>query len=259
MICEKCKNNHDGSYGSGRFCSSFCARSFSTSEKRDMINKKVSQKLKGNKCIKGGLLKLCDYGCGQEAKYQLKNGKWCCSDSHTSCPEVRNKNSKGVKIARKDGKIFNFPKNAHLKGHESFRKNLQEKYDLLSFDEKPLVERARIILHGQNYRCNICNIKNWCGKPLTLHLDHIDGNTKNEKRENTRYICPNCHSQTKTYCGRNIKNKPVTKKKFKEALSTSINIHQALKKCGLVPKGANYNRAKDLLNEMAEWRNTVDA
>jgi len=24
-------------------------------------------------------MKLCDYGCGQEAKYQFKNGKWCCS------------------------------------------------------------------------------------------------------------------------------------------------------------------------------------
>jgi len=37
--------------------------------------------------------KLCDYGCGQKATYQFKNGKWCCSKRHTSCPEVRNKNS----------------------------------------------------------------------------------------------------------------------------------------------------------------------
>jgi len=36
---------------------------------------------------------LCDYGCGQEAKYQFKNGKWCCSEYHSSCPIVRNKRS----------------------------------------------------------------------------------------------------------------------------------------------------------------------
>jgi len=37
---------------------------------------------------------LCDCGCGQEARYQLKNGKWCCSDSSNKCPSVRQKNSK---------------------------------------------------------------------------------------------------------------------------------------------------------------------
>jgi len=37
---------------------------------------------------------LCEYGCGQEAKYQFKNGKWCCCESHNSCLEVRRKMSK---------------------------------------------------------------------------------------------------------------------------------------------------------------------
>lgn len=36
-------------------------------------------------------MKLCDYGCGQEAKYQFKNGKWCCSKNHKSCPSLKNK------------------------------------------------------------------------------------------------------------------------------------------------------------------------
>jgi len=39
---------------------------------------------------------LCDYGCGQEAKYTIGNGKLCCSKHHNSCPEIRKKNSKGV-------------------------------------------------------------------------------------------------------------------------------------------------------------------
>lgn len=47
MNCENCKNEHNGYYGSGRFCSSKCARGFSTKSKRAEINKKISSKLKG--------------------------------------------------------------------------------------------------------------------------------------------------------------------------------------------------------------------
>jgi hypothetical protein len=47
VICENCELEHQGNYGSGRFCSSKCARSFSTKNKRLDINKKVSASLKG--------------------------------------------------------------------------------------------------------------------------------------------------------------------------------------------------------------------
>lgn len=49
-----------------------------------------------------------------------------------------------------------------------------------------------------------CGISDWCGEPLSLHLDHIDGNNTNNLIENIRLLCPNCHSLTPTYCGRNI-------------------------------------------------------
>ena len=48
-ICEKCCHRHTGKYGSGRFCSSNCAHSFSTSKNRKNINEKISIKLKGKK------------------------------------------------------------------------------------------------------------------------------------------------------------------------------------------------------------------
>ena len=58
MKCEYCKKEHYGKYGSGRFCSEKCARGYSSREKREEINKKVSQKMKGCKptlgCFKKG-------------------------------------------------------------------------------------------------------------------------------------------------------------------------------------------------------------
>lgn len=48
MKCENCETNHDGTYGSGRFCTSKCARGFSTKGKRSLINEKVSKKLIGS-------------------------------------------------------------------------------------------------------------------------------------------------------------------------------------------------------------------
>ena len=44
MVCENCGSEHNGSYGSGRFCCEKCARGFSTKEKREEINEKVSKK-----------------------------------------------------------------------------------------------------------------------------------------------------------------------------------------------------------------------
>lgn len=56
------------------------------------------------------------------------------------------------------------------------------------------------------YKCSICgNDGNWQGKKLVLQLDHINGNNTDNRIENLRFLCPNCHSQTNTYCGRNNK------------------------------------------------------
>ena len=52
-------------------------------------------------------------------------------------------------------------------------------------------------------KCSSCGLTEWLGNPLSLHLDHIDGNNHNHVKSNLRLLCPNCHSQTDTWCGKN--------------------------------------------------------
>lgn len=46
----------------------------------------------------------------------------------------------------------------------------------------------------------------WNGRPLVLQIDHIDGDFLNNCKENLRFLCPNCHSQTETFGSKNIQS-----------------------------------------------------
>lgn len=54
------------------------------------------------------------------------------------------------------------------------------------------------------YKCVLCgNTGEWMGKELSLQLDHKNGKNNDHRLENLRFLCPNCHSQTETYAGKN--------------------------------------------------------
>ncbi len=60
----------------------------------------------------------------------------------------------------------------------------------------------RLLELGWTYACSWCGVVEWRGQPLVLHLDHINGIHNDNRFENLRLLCPNCHSQTPTYSNR---------------------------------------------------------
>lgn len=110
-------------------------------------------------------------------------------------------------------------KNKKLTHEQIFSKNdLDRKY------VKSIIINDRLI----EYKCSICNLVEWQGKQLSLHLDHINGINNDNRLENLRFLCPNCHSLTDTYCGKALKNVFV---KDIKCLDCGKDIHKQSKRC----------------------------
>lgn len=195
MKCEKCNDEHDGSYGSGRFCGSKCSHSFSTMEKRDEINKKVSEKLtvtgkykrhyEITECINcnkpiNNRGKFCSVSCAQELEYKEYIKRW--------------KEGLETGMCGKRG-VSNYLRKYMFNKHEN--------------------------------KCSCCGWNKIHPKtnnvPLQIH--HKDGNSSNYTEENIELLCPNCHALTETFGALN-KGKGGYRYKYKnECINGSVYPH----------------------------------
>jgi hypothetical protein len=68
--------------------------------------------------------------------------------------------------------------------------------------------KNRLIKEGLlKYECYTCGIIDWCEKKLSLQIDHINGNSIDNRLKNLQLLCPNCHSQTDSFAGKKTKDK----------------------------------------------------
>ena len=89
--------------------------------------------------------------------------------------------------------------------NESYRKYSMEEIlvENSTYTSINCLKRRLINENLLDYKCAICGISEWNGKTLSLQLDHINGINTDHRIKNLRFLCPNCHSQTDTYAGKN--------------------------------------------------------
>lgn len=197
-------------------------------------------------------MKLCPR-CSTEHN---KNGIYCsrqCANSRVFSDEANNIRSIKAKLRHAEGSLHT--PESRAKASATIRAKRLASYTNTSFEDLGPVNRRRRVFEEQMQCCNKCGISTWRGVPITLELEHIDGNNQNNTRKNLEGLCPNCHSITPTWRGRNNKHKNIAKKTkvpddvLLAAVHKAPNIRQALIDVGLTDKGRNYARVKRLLHK----------
>lgn len=188
MKCENCEIEHNGNYGSGRFCSDKCARGFSTKNRRKEINEKVSKSLSG----KGhGNVKLICVICEKEFErdWKYRNQK-CCSNKCSSKYKIENtdfienlssslkkvyKNPGKRKRLRDIGRKGGFGKKGYTDSG-TYYESLFEKEAFEYLEEKNIAFEAHKPIPNSSKVSDVY----LPGKNLWIELDGIDREKKKE-------------------------------------------------------------------------------
>lgn len=103
---------------------------------------------------------------------------------------------------------------------------------------------------NMKYECVVCkNDGIHMNLKLKLQVDHINGKSNDNRKENLRWLCPNCHSQTKTYSGNNKcvgEKVSIKKENIIKHIDSCENINQLLIKIGASNTNANYKTVKKI-------------
>lgn len=143
--------------------------------------------------------------CGIEIKYEKRTNIYCGS----SCAALRNNRARGRNdiVCEYCGNLFWSKWGGRFCSRRCNNEHNHREKEKRAENGEILSWRILKTIHIRRGRkCSICNLEMWNGIPITLELDHIDGNSENNTLKNTRIICPNCHSQTPTFKGKNRGN-----------------------------------------------------
>ncbi len=104
--------------------------------------------------------------------------------------------------------------------------------EILTYGKKGahLLRRA-LVQSGREYLCEACGQDDeWNGKVIVLQVDHKNGDHNDNNKENIRFLCPNCHSQTDNFAGKGIK-KILQTFKCKDCDKEISKRHERCKSC----------------------------
>ena len=115
--------------------------------------------------------------------------------------------------------------------------------------------KNKLIKEGyKEQRCECCNRTEWMGKPINVELHHINGNNRDNRLENLLILCPNCHSYTENYSGKNQKmnikpkqEKIEKKQEIKHKKSEKIPSYDIKEMIILVKKHQNFSKIGKIL------------
>lgn len=157
----------------------------------------------------------CEW-CDKDIDGSFGSGRFCDRSCSTRFSSNVNRKEKNRKIAstlrvhpefvkcRKCEVLFVPGKTGgavHCETHMQYnRNNKNPSFDRIKTD----ASRREYLKRERGHKCEVCKRKSWMKKKIPLELDHIDGDCRNNIKENLRLICPNCHAQTDTYKGKNV-------------------------------------------------------
>lgn len=101
------------------------------------------------------------------------------------------------------------------------------------------------------YECKLCSNKgDWLSQPLSLHLDHIDGNRYNNLLSNLRFLCPNCHSQQPTsHVNYKYGKKIVTENEVVDVAKSCKTVREILINLKLSDNNNGYSKIRKILSK----------